>query len=66
MKSKKHPDESAARAGIKAAIEEAVGLPPAKAARRGPEPERLKIRGDWKAAVSRALRTPRPPGGWPK
>jgi len=32
----------------------------------GPEPERLKIRGDWKAAVSRALRTPRPPGGWPK
>ena len=67
MKTKKQPDEvAAARAGIKAAIDEAVGLPPPKATRRGPEPERLKIHGDWKAAVGRALRTPRPPGGWPK
>jgi hypothetical protein len=33
---------------------------------RGPEPERLKIQGDWKDAVSAALRKPKPPGGWPK
>jgi hypothetical protein len=32
----------------------------------GPEPERLKIQGDWKDAVSAALRKPKPPGGWPK
>jgi len=32
----------------------------------GPEPERLKIEGDWKAAVRTALRKPKPPGGWPK
>jgi len=31
----------------------------------GPEPERLKVHGDWKAAVKKALRKPKPPGGWP-
>lgn len=31
----------------------------------GPEPERLKIEGPWGDAVKRALRTPRPPEGWP-
>lgn len=41
---------------------------PAKVRRqeRGPEPERLKIEGNWKAAVGLALRKPKPPGGWPK
>jgi hypothetical protein len=32
----------------------------------GPEPERLKISGDWKEAVRTALRKPKPLGGWPK
>ena len=42
---------------------------PARASRRtirGPEPERLKIEGNWAKAVSVALRKPKPPGGWPK
>ena len=33
---------------------------------KGPEPERLKIEGDWKKAVETALRKPKPPEGWPK
>lgn len=33
---------------------------------RGPEPERLKIQGNWKDAVKTALQKPKPPGGWPK
>lgn len=32
----------------------------------GPEPERLKIEGDWQDAMKQALKKPRPPGGWPK
>jgi hypothetical protein len=32
----------------------------------GPEPDRLKIEGDWEAAVSKAIGRKRPPGGWPK
>jgi len=31
----------------------------------GPEPERLKIDGDWKDAVKKALNKPKPPAGWP-
>ena len=31
----------------------------------GPEPDRLKIDGDWKDAVKKALNKPRPEGGWP-
>jgi hypothetical protein len=34
-------------------------------AKPGPEPERLKIDGDWKDAVGRALRREKPKGGWP-
>lgn len=34
--------------------------------RRGPEPERLKLEGDWEALVGEALRKPLPPGGWDK
>ena len=32
----------------------------------GPEPERLKIEGNWVKAVGVALRKPKPTGGWPK
>jgi hypothetical protein len=41
---------------------------PAKSRRtaHGPEPERLKIYGDWKEAVRLAMRKSKPPGGWPK
>jgi hypothetical protein len=34
--------------------------------KHGPEPERLKIEGDWIAAVDAALTVKRPPGAWPK
>lgn len=37
-----------------------------KQSRHGPEPERLKIHGDWVAAIDMALTKKRPPGGWPK
>jgi hypothetical protein len=33
---------------------------------KGPEPERLKIHGNWKAAVRLAMQKRKPPGGWPK
>jgi hypothetical protein len=33
---------------------------------KGPEPERLKIEGDWKEAVRTALQKQKPTGGWPK
>jgi hypothetical protein len=33
---------------------------------KGPEPERLKIEGNWVKAVDAALRKPKPPEGWPK
>jgi hypothetical protein len=32
----------------------------------GPQPERVKLEGNWKAAVKRALALPVPEGGWPK
>ena len=32
----------------------------------GPEPETLKIEGNWKDAVKKALSKKRPAGGWPK
>jgi hypothetical protein len=33
---------------------------------RGPEPDRLKIEGDWKSAVKKSLGKKKPPEGWPK
>ena len=33
--------------------------------RTGPEPDRVKIEGDWEEAVTRALAKKRPPEGWP-
>ena len=38
---------------------------PARTA-KGPEPERLKINGDWKAAVRMAMQKPKPANGWPR
>lgn len=32
----------------------------------GPEPERVKLEGDWEQSVKGALAKPRPAGGWPK
>ena len=32
----------------------------------GPKPEVLKIRGDWQAAVKKALQKKKPTTGWPK
>lgn len=34
--------------------------------KRGPEAERVKIEGNWKDAMSKALRKKRPAGGFPK
>lgn len=31
----------------------------------GPEPERVKIEGDWIKAVGKALKKERPKEGWP-
>jgi len=63
MKSKSSPSKAAAKAGLTAMVENAVGM---KRTKRGPEPERLKITGNWEDAVATALRKPKPPGGWPK
>lgn len=32
----------------------------------GPEPDTLKIEGDWEKAAQKAMAKPKPPGGWPK
>lgn len=32
----------------------------------GPEPERVKLKGDWQKSVGKALKKPRPIDGWPK
>lgn len=32
----------------------------------GPDPERLKIEGDWEEAMGEALKKKKPPDGWPK
>jgi hypothetical protein len=37
-----------------------------KKAGPGPAPERVKLTGDWKKAVKKALDKPRPTEGWPK
>ena len=38
----------------------------AASAKRGPKSERLKIEGDWRAAIKRSLLKKKPPEGWPK
>lgn len=32
----------------------------------GPEPERIKLTGDWEKLVGEALKKQRPASGWPK
>jgi len=32
----------------------------------GPEPERVKLEGDWQALIGKALAKKRPAKGWPK
>jgi len=34
--------------------------------KRGPEPERVKISGDWQKAIGKALKKERPAEGWPQ
>lgn len=34
--------------------------------RRGPKPERLKLKGDWEALIGKALKKKRPKKGWGK
>ncbi len=38
----------------------------AASAKRGPKPERLKIEGDWRAAIKKSLTKKKPLEGWPK
>lgn len=35
-------------------------------AKTGPKPETLKLKGDWKELVKKALGKERPEGGWPE
>jgi hypothetical protein len=37
-----------------------------KKRRPGPEPEVVKIEGDWKDAMKKLISKKRPVGGWPK
>ncbi len=32
----------------------------------GPDPDRLKVEGEWTKAIGKALKKKRPEGGWPK
>jgi hypothetical protein len=43
-------------------------MKPAKKApvKRGPQPDLLKIEGDWKDAVKKTLSKKKPAAGWPK
>lgn len=43
-----------------------ASLKPKKPRKRGPEPERVKIAGNWQTAVGKALKKKRPVSGWPK
>lgn len=36
-----------------------------KKSKPGPDPERLKIEGDWEEAAKKAMQKKRPPEGWP-
>jgi hypothetical protein len=35
-------------------------------AKRGPKAEVLKLDGDWRQNVKKAMQKPKPAGGWPK
>jgi len=66
MKLKKSTLKSAAKAGQTAAIYKASKAKPSAAFKRGPQPERLKIDGNWEDAAARLIRKPKPKEGWPK
>ncbi|MGA2540375.1 MAG: hypothetical protein ABSG78_02300 [Verrucomicrobiota bacterium] len=67
MKAKKRTNEAAVKAALASTVMKALGAKPQpRRTAHGPEPERLKIYGDWKEAVRLAMRKPKPPGGWPK
>lgn len=38
---------------------------PKRKKKRGPEAERVKIEGNWKDAMAKALKKKRPTQGWP-
>lgn len=38
---------------------------PSSAQQPGPEPDRLKVEGDWEDAVEQSLKKKKPAGGWP-
>jgi hypothetical protein len=42
------------------------GAPARKPRKHGPEAQTVAIEGDWKDAIAKAMRKPRPPSGWPK
>jgi hypothetical protein len=39
---------------------------PKAAAKRGPKPQLLKIKGNWEDAVTKSFKKKKPPEGWPK
>jgi len=39
---------------------------PKPQAKRGPKPQRLKIKGNWEQAVTKSFQKKKPLGGWPK
>ena len=39
---------------------------PKKPKKPGPEPERLKIEGNWEDAIKQSLEKKKPSQGWPK
>jgi hypothetical protein len=53
---KKKPDSSIVKAS----------QPKPERTAKGPEPERLKIEGNWVKAVDHTLQVKRPAKGWPK
>jgi hypothetical protein len=44
----------------------AMKKPTPRTNKRGPEPERLKIEGDWKEAIKKSFQKKRPANGWPQ
>jgi hypothetical protein len=40
--------------------------PSGKLAKRGPKPEVLKIKQNWRKAIKASLAKKKPPEGWPK
>lgn len=41
-------------------------MPKQKQKKRGPKPESLRVEGDWRDAMGKALKKRRPKAGWPR